>query len=294
MALANIRLQSGSLSKYQNQLSSGVAVAKPSDGASVFARIFSDRATADRFDGYLTTIGDATGTLDESVSTLGRGNNLLVRAKQIAIEAANATTDNATAETMAKEVDGLLTDLLAIANSTADGRPLFGGTAAGPAFRVAASDPEGRPSRIEYAGSDSAERALVGQNRTVETRIDGRAAFQQSGADAFKALIGLRDALRGPSGTRAGVLNDRIGDLDAAREAIGSVVGSQSTTLASLESLQTRTTDLRLAATARYSELQGTDYVDATIHLREMENVFQASLAASSRLIQPSLMDFLS
>jgi flagellar hook-associated protein 3 FlgL len=293
MALANIRLQSGALTKFQNQLSSGVAVAKPSDGASVFARIFADKSTADRFDGYLATIGEATGTLDESVSTLQSANNILVRAKQVALEAANGDLDNATAETYAKEVDGLLANFLSTTNATADGRPLFGGTAAGPAFTVAETNAAGLPSRIEYAGTGEEQLALVGRDRTVATRIDGRDVFGKEGANPFEALMGLRDALRGPAGNRPAILNDRMADLDAARDAVGETMGAQSTTLASLESLQTRSTDLRLAAASRYSERQGTDYVDATIHLREMENLFQASLATSARVIQPSLLDFL-
>ena len=47
------------------------------------------------------------------------------------------------------------------------------------------------------------------------------------------------------------------------------------------------------AGTIRAGELEGTDYADASVRLQNAESLFQATLAASARLVPPSLIDFL-
>lgn len=292
-AIADLRARSAAVAGYQDQIASGVRLRRPSDDPAAFAAAARQKAAGQRLDGYLQTVSDATADLNEGVSALQSGNQILTRARQIAQEGANAATDAAGRAALATEVDSLLDRMLAVGNGRADGRYVFGGTATGTApFAVAARDAEGQPTAITYQGSPDRARGLIGPTQTVDTRYAGGDVFQQPGADVFAELIGLRDELRGAADPGT-ALSQRLAGLEQAQDAVTGAIGEQSGSLASLEAVQARAKDLRLAAVSRASELEGTDYAEAVVKLNEEQSVLQAALATSARLLEPILLDFI-
>lgn len=297
-AIANQRGQFAALAKYQNQISSGLRVKLPSDDPSHFPALTHARAASQRLTMYSQTIADATTDLNAAVDALQETNDVLVRAKQIAIEGANSTTEpQGGYEALATEVDSLIDRALRASNTQQDGKYLFAGTATTTTpFRVTLSDANGRPATIGYNGSPDRSRVLTGQGETTDVRYAGDSIFQQAGNDVFQALIGLRDDLRtaAQSGMNMGqALTTRLGEIDAARDAIGESIGEQSSSLAILDTLQARVSDLKLDATTRAVEIEGTDFADAMVRMQAQDTALQATLAISARLSQPSLLDFL-
>jgi flagellar hook-associated protein 3 FlgL len=297
-AIAYQRLQFAALAKYQDQISSGLRVKLPSDDPSQFPALTHAKAAMLRFTMYSQTIADATTDLNASVNALQEVNNILVRAKEIAIEGANSTTEpRGGYEALAKEVDSLIDRALRAANAQQDGKYLFAGTATTTRpFLIAATDSNGRPTVISYQGTTDRSRVLISPGETVQVRYAGNQVFQSTGTDVFQALIGLRDDLRAaavPGANMGQAISTRLGQIDAARTAIGESIGEQSASLAILDTLQSRIADLKLDATIRAVEIEGTDYAEAMVKLQSQDTALQATLAISARLLQPSLLDFL-
>lgn len=296
-AIAYQRQQFAALAKYQDQISSGLRVKLPSDDPSQFPALTHAKAASLRLATYSQTITDATTDLNASVDALQEVNAVLVRAKEIALEGANSTTEpQGGYEALAREVDSLIDRALRAGNTRQDGKYLFAGTATStPPFRVATTDPSGRPATIAYDGSADRSRVLVGHGETIEVRYPGDGIFQQSGTDVFAALIGLRDDLRSTltGGAKGQALTTRLGQVDAARDAIGEVIGEQASSLAILDTLQNRVRDLKLDADIRAVEIEGTDYAYAMVRMQSQDTALQATLAVSARLLQPTLLDFL-
>lgn len=296
-ALAYIGQQSAALTKYREQVASGLRVQRPSDDPTAYPMITRAKDQSARLATYTGVMADATALLNTGVSSLGEVNTVLVRAKQIAIEGGNATTDAGGYEALAAEVDGLLDRALRASNTSVDGSSLFGGTATGnPPFRVATLDAQGRPATIAYDGAAERGRVLVGPNQTSDTRYAGDAVFQRAGKDVFQELIGLRDALRDGATTpsqKSAAVAGKIAGLDAARSAVGDAVAEQSSNLAGLEALSARLGDLRLTADTRAGEMEGTDYADAVVKMQQQSFAVQATLAVSAQLLGPSLLDFI-
>jgi flagellar hook-associated protein 3 FlgL len=132
---------------------------------------------------------------------------------------------------------------------------------------------------------------------TVKTRFTGSEVFQQPGVEVFDTLIALRDDLRNPSFTndqRVAQLTQRMQTLEGAQKAVLGKVGEQSASLVRLEALQTRLDDLKLNNDIRLGELEGTDYAEAVLKLREQESIFQATLGVTARsAAQQNLLDFI-
>jgi flagellar hook-associated protein 3 FlgL len=127
-ALSYFRKQTLELSRLQTDIATGKRIDRPSENPSDFALLQAGKAKDLRFDSYKNTVNDATSQLNSSVSTLTELNAGLTRARSLAQEGINATTEPAAFEALAKEVDSILERALTSANATADGRYLYGGT----------------------------------------------------------------------------------------------------------------------------------------------------------------------
>jgi flagellar hook-associated protein 3 FlgL len=298
-SVAYMRQRAAELAKFQDQVSSGFRVKLPSDDPSVFTALSQAKAASARLGAYSQNVSDSTAVLNSGVSTLLETNDVLVRARQIALEGADATTntDANSIDGLASEVDGLIDRALRAANAQPDGKSLFGGTAiTTQPFRVATTDAQGRPLTIAYDGAAERARTLTGPNQAADTRYDGSQVFQQPGGDVFQSLIALRDQLRdttltGPA--RAQAFQQRIGDLDASRNAVSRTVAEQSSTLLTLESVQSLTSEVKLTADERIGELSGTDYAEAVVKMQEQETALQAIYATTAKLLEPGLLDFI-
>jgi flagellar hook-associated protein 3 FlgL len=296
-ALFFLRQQAGEAAKWQDQLSSGQKVKASSDNPAAYAAITQSVAISRRTGTYQQTLNDATADLNTGVSSLVDAGQVMGKARELAIRAANSGNDASEYEAYATEVDSLLNEMLDISNRQSDGRYLFGGTADGAKpFRVDTLTPGGRPATIAYDGAAERASGRIGPSQTVDTKYVGSQVFQASGADVFAELIGLRDDLRNgtlTAGAKAKAISTRIGTLEAAQRQLGSTTGEQSAALAGMESLQQRLVDLKLNADSRVTDLAGTDYAEAVVKLKEQETAYQATLGVTSRLIQPSLLDFI-
>lgn len=295
-AIANMQRQTAAIARYQSELSSGWRVQLPSDDPAAYPALVRARTTSTRYAAYDQTISESTGTLNSGVTALGDVNNVLVRAKQIAIEGADASTTADGLAALANEVDGLINRALSAGNTQVDDQYLFGGTATGaPPFRVATFDANGKPATIAYDGAAERARTVIGPGQTVDTRYAGTEVLQNASGDVFQALIGLRDDLRNPANAKGGsaIFNQRLGEIDKARDVISNVTGEQASSLATLQAIQARMSDLKLSADTRVGDLAATDFAETIVKMQEQSTGLQATLSVSSKLLQPSLLDFI-
>jgi flagellar hook-associated protein 3 FlgL len=295
--IANLRRQSGGQAKFQDQIASGVSVKFASDDPLAFASLARVKAAANSFTTSLQVAGEASSDIDAGVDALVNGNQILVRAKQLAISAGSPDSDAAVDEALAGELDGLIERFVGEANTQVDGRYLFGGDkSTTPPFRVSGTNGQGKPTAVIYDGSATPARSDIGDDYTVETASVGSSIFQKSGANSFKALIGLRDTLRDrslSSDQRIAALSRYQTDLDSSRAAIDGAVGAKSADSAGLESLQFRLQDLKLASNIRTDQLETTDFANAIVQLKQQEAAYQATLNVAANLVPPSLFDFI-
>src|SRR4051812_14790810 len=113
-AISNIRARNSELAKFQEQITSGLRVRRASDDPNTYPALAQARAAAKRLDSYAQTVADSTSVLNAGVSALQDVNNVLVRAREIALEAGNATTEGepTSREALATELDGLISRAL--------------------------------------------------------------------------------------------------------------------------------------------------------------------------------------
>lgn len=291
--LVQIRRQGAAQAKFQDQITSGQRVTAASDDPDAYASLSQSKAASAAFSTSLQVVSEATGALDSSVSALLDGNQVLTRAKQLAMTGADAGTDPSNYEGLATELDALIDRFTQAANAQFDGDYLFGGdNTKVPPFRATGANGQGKPTAVTYDGSATPAQTVIGGTQTVETRAVGSTVF----AGAFQALIKLRDNFRDPTlsdAQKAAAINQSIADLDGAATTLTATVGVQSSSLSGLDAVQNRLTDLKLASDTRAGALGATDYADAILHLKDEESAYQATLNIAAKFVPPSLFDFI-
>lgn len=272
------------LSQIQEHLSTGRVLNRPSDSPSEAATAMRLRSAVASQQQYGRNAEDGLGWLSTIDSTLQGASAQIRRARDLAIQGANAASGPTAREALAAEIDQLRAGLVSGANTMYLGRPVFGGTTAGSA---AYTDTAGVAA---YVGDGNPVNRTVADGVSVDVQLAGPAAFGPDGASVFDHLTALSAALRAGdvAGIRAG-----IDQVSAAGDRVSSALSDVGSRTVRIELAAERAAGMELDLANRLSEIENADLPKTMVELQMQEVAYQAALAATSRVLQPSLVDFL-
>jgi flagellar hook-associated protein 3 FlgL len=279
-----LSLQSGlgRLAKVQEQLSTGRVLNRPSDSPTDTTAAMRMRSSLADQTQYSRNAEDGLGWLGQIDVTLGSMLDQTRRVKELGLRSVNTLTQSPAArEAIATEIDQLRQGLIDDANSTYLGRPVFGGVVNG--AKAYADDGT-------FVGVAGDVPRTIGRDVKVPVNVDGPDAFGPAGASLFDSLTKLAAAVR--AGDESGV-QAQLGALDAAHDRMTSVQADVGTRYNRLERASQAAKDAVLDLTTSLSGIENVDLARATMDLKMHEVAYQAALASTARLVQPSLVDFL-
>lgn len=164
-----IQRQQAQLTRTQEQLATGRRVLRPSEdpGAAVQALKLRERVAA--VEQYTRNATLATSRLEGQETVLSQMGDALQRARELSVQAANATQTSESRAAIAREIRQLGDQLLDSANSRdASGEYLFAGFRSG--NRPFVRDPSGR---VEYLGDGGQRRVALSPDRSVAVGDSG-------------------------------------------------------------------------------------------------------------------------
>jgi len=290
------------LARVQEQASTGLRINRPSDDPVGAGEAAALRGRLDSTAQMGRNLGQADVRLRATEASLGEVNNVLLRARELAIQGANDTLDAAGRAQIAAEVEGLHARLLSAGNARAGGAYLFAGRASD-ASPFVASGPfvNGSPApTVAFVGDPSEIEVEIDEGARMASTLDGQRVFQGDGdgdgspdagkEDLFSVLGDLRDALLANDRNAVAATSDRIESGQGQISEELSRVGSRT---ARLESQRANLDRREEALTTRLSDVQDADSIRVLSDLVREQTALQASLEATARVIQPSLLDFL-
>ncbi len=275
------------LAQAEQQIASGRKYERPSQAPVQAGEILQSRHRLARLQQFVRNQNSATEWLQSADASLQSSTAALTRARTLALQAVNASTSSEGRDAIAAEIRSVAREVLSLANTTIDGRPIFAGTHDG----AAAYDDAG-----QYLGDDGAVRRRVDDDLTIAVGNNGPAVFgAANGADpyngsVFQVLEEL--AVQIEAGSVDGG-RDGIEAIDAAMSRISDELGRVGGIGSRLDALGERTLDEELRVTGQLSQREDTDIAEAVIRLRSAEASYEATLAASARSLNRSLLDFL-
>jgi flagellar hook-associated protein 3 FlgL len=283
------------LVRRQSHIASGRRVELPSDDPVAFAQVVTLRASQAAAEAYRRNLGLASGSLQTAEATLRNMLETVTQAKEAALLGASANVDPDGRQSLATTVTELLEDLVATANTRdASGKVLFGGQETTTAPYTATRDVNGAITAVTVnpRGIDGATVAELADGVTLSTSVSGTVAFGATTDPtyAFDVLIDLRDALLADDATATAATLDQ---LSTVIERINSTAAEVGTRLAWIPRLEARLDDQGVVDAASLSRIEDLDIVRAVQEFQQAQNVFEAALSSSSRLLELSLVNFL-
>lgn len=282
--LADIWRTQSNEQKALEQLSSGKRVNRPSDDPAAAASEVLNQDQQAQVDQYLQSTTSLNGMFQTADSALASTLLALNQAVSLGTEGANGALSQSNLQTIAASVQGVLAQVVQMANTSYQGSYIFGGTAT---TSVPFSSAAGG---LVYNGNDGLNQAAIADGRSIQTNVPGSQLFMQPGSDVIGSLQGLITALQG--GNSAAISNattavsNALSDLSAQRlfysNAMNQVSDEQIT-------LNQQNTNLK----AQENALVGADMTQAALAVTQAQTANQAVLAATARVLPVTLLDYL-
>lgn len=274
--LRNISNNYSELNKYMNQLQTGKKITRISEDPLVAIKGIGHRTEVSRVQQYRRNLNEVQNWFDNTDSALDKATSAMQRLRELAIQASNGTNDDNELESIRMEAEQLKLHLIDIVNTNVNDKYIFNGTNTdNPPFQEGAEFPtfDENPVLIPIA-----------DETTLKANINGKEVFD----DVFTAVDHFIEALEND-----GDLSSSISELDNGINSIINARADLGARMNRLELIDNRLSEKEILATKSLSENEDVDFAEAITNLITQESIHRAALAAGSRIIQPTLIDFL-
>ncbi|MDR7235707.1 flagellar hook-associated protein FlgL [Neobacillus drentensis] len=283
--LNNLQTNNRAMEKYQNQITSGKKVTKPSDNPVTVVRGMAYRSSLNDVDQYKRNANDGFAWMTTTEEALNEVTSVMQRVRELTVQGLNGTNDESARNAIADEIKQLREHLGDVANSQIAGKYIFAGTDfKNPPFVT------GIPKEFSNQNVESIT-AQVGQTNNVQTNVLGTDVFDKAingDGGIFQVLSDIYDYFQSGTGTNDLLvkLDGQIDNLLKERSELGARMNRMELSISRLDGLEISTTNL-------VSNEEDVDISRAIIDLKSQENVQRAALSVGARIIQTSLVDFL-
>ena len=281
-ALNQTELQS---QQAQFEIASGRSVNTPSDNPASAALLVENNDQATFTNGYLKSLSAVQGQLSTGDSTLSSVVTSLQRVITLGVEGGNGTLSDADRAAIANELQDIQSQLIALGNTSYQGRYIFAGTSSGAAPYVVDST---APSGVRYVGNSGVNQVSIGSGYKLAVNLPGSQILSAPGNDIFLAVNNLIQALQTNSGIPAAVtaVGSASSFLSAQRAFYGNALNQ-----AQAQGTYLNTANVEIAK--QQNTLGGADLALEATTLTQTQIDTQATLAAISKLTQNNLFDYI-
>lgn len=280
--MRNLMNSQNQLGKYMDQLNTGKKISKPSDDPVIAMKGIGYRTQVVQVEQYKRNVGEINNWMDNSDAALDETTKALQRMRELTIKASSSTNDKDELASIREEVEQLEEHIIDLANTNVNGKYIFNGS-------NTKERPVGADGTVQGTSEDNKDVVIeVGNGTEIKANVPPGTVFTQ---ELFDNIEALKDALD-DTGDRSDLdksiedLDDRINDTIDARADLGARMNR-------MELVESRLDEQGVLAKKTMSENEDIDFAEAITNLITQESLHRAALSAGSRIIQPSLIDFL-
>lgn len=284
------------LATTQAQLAVGKQILSPSDAPDQAAAIQRLKGEVQRQDSHMRTLQIAIRRYTAEETALSSSNDILIRMKELGIQAANDTLAPDDRKAIGMEMKALRDQLLSLGNTRDDsGNYLFSGTRVNtPAFAEEASG------KVIYQGDQTQTRIPAGVERTVQFTRAGTDVFSRvvrDNPDKTKTSVGFFDALdqmiQSINNSQTPKIQQGVADITQMHDnltlAQAQNGSDQSVVQAQLDVLDETT--LRIKSTL--SEIEDLDYAEAVTRMNKEMMSLEAAMGSFQKISSMTLFDYI-
>src|SRR5690242_49422 len=283
--LAAIQQTRQNMNTATQQLSSGKSVNQLSDNPAAVAAVVQNHDKAGQDDQFLQNLDTLQARFQVADSTLSNVVQVLTRALAIGTEGANGTLNPGDRQAIAGEAQGLLSEMMSLANTTYQGTYIFSGTAV--TTQPFTQDPA--TLAVTYNGNGNTTSVELSNGNSTSSGVPGSQLFQNAAGSVFGALTALYNSLQSGNGIAAAVtqVQNALSTMSTQRVFYGNSLNQ----IALSENFLSQD---KVNLSTQENALIGVDPAAAASNLAQSQTAYQSNLAATGRILTlPSLLDFL-
>jgi len=284
------------LSKSQAQIATGKQILNPSDAPDQAAMMARIKATLARQDNYSKALDTVQARLDMESTTLTSAGDVLVRIKELAIQATNGTQGTVSRTAIATEMKGLRDQLLSLSNTRdTTGNYIFAGSKVStPAFEADATG------AVSYQGDQTRMNIAVGDQRQLPLHRPGTNAFVRvvrtdsggvsSGTGFFQSVDDLITAVKGADRTN---MQRGLTEMDALHTGVVLAQADSGTSMKVVEQQGIMLDDTKLTLKKALSSVEDLDMAAAITQMQKQMVSLEAAQASFAKISQLSLFKYI-
>jgi flagellar hook-associated protein 3 FlgL len=266
-------------------LASGRTVNEPSDNPAATAAIIFNHNQASQDAQFLQNINTLQGRFQVADSTLSDVVQSMTQALSLGTEGANGTMSSSDRQAIAAQVQGLLTQVTGLANTTYQGAYIFGGTdVTTQPFSVDATT-----GAVTYVGNSNTTSVELSNGNSIIANVPGDQLFLNSNGSVIGSLQDLYTALTTGNNISNAVteVSNALNQLDTQRVTYGNALDQINTSESYLNQDQ-------INLEQQENNLEGADITQVATNFSQAQLANQAAISATSQILsQKNLLDYL-
>jgi flagellar hook-associated protein 3 FlgL len=291
------------MSKIQNKLATTQAqmaeskqILSPSDAPDQAAAIQRLKGEVQRQDSHMRTLDVAMRRYTAEETALSSSNDILIRMKELGLQAANDTLAPNDRKAVSVEMKALRNQLLSLGNTRDDsGNYLFSGTRVNtPAFAETVSG------EVVYQGDQTQTRIPAGVERTVQFTRAGTDVFTRvvrQNPDQTTTSVGFFDALdqmiEGLNSSDTSKIHQGIGDLTQMQNNLTLSQAQNGSDQNVVQSQLDVLSETALRFKSTLSDIEDLDYTEAVTRMNKEMTALEAAMGSFSKISGLSLFDYI-
>ena len=284
------------LAKSQAQLAQGKQIINPSDAPDQASTVQRLKSILSRQDSYQTALNTVQSRLQGEDSTLSSVSDLLIRAKEIAVQANNDTLSSDNRKALGVELQGLRDQMLSLANTKdTNGNYLFAGSKVTqpPFVSVAGGSPQ-------YVGDQTRMKVMVGENRSMPINRTGTDAFvpvNRTLPDGTTQGVGffnvMDDLIKGVNTSDRPKMQGGLGELDTLLGGLSMARANIGSGLKGIEQQTSVIEDTVLNLKTTLSSVEDLDYASAITKMNQQMLSLEAAQSSFAKISQLNLFNYI-
>jgi flagellar hook-associated protein 3 FlgL len=290
--LSNINQSLNRIDTTQQELSTGKKINQPSDNPYGTSLALQLNNQLGNLTSYSNSVTDGTGWAQAGNAALTDITNSVQRVRELVVSAANGTQSRADMSADASEVNQLIDQIKQDANTQYNGQYIFSGAATGTQPYPAGSD--------AYAGDTGQVTRTIGPNTSLAVNADlssvlgtGQTTPGQPAGDN-KLLNTLRNISDAMQSGNSGALGTSLSQLDTNLGSLNGTTADLGATTDRLQMAASRIQSLQNSDSQSLSGVQDADMAKTEVDFSTQQAALTAALQAGAKIVQQTLMDFLS
>ncbi len=284
------------LATTQAQLAESKQILSPSDAPDQAAAIQRLKGEVERQDSHMRTLDVAMRRYTAEETALSASNDILIRLKELGLQAANDTLAPDDRKAVSVEMKALRDQLLSLGNTRDDsGNYLFSGTRVNtPAFAESANGD------VVYQGDQTQTRIPAGVERTVQ--------FTRAGTDVFSRVVlensdrtftsvvffyALDQMIDGVNSSQTGKIQQGIADLTQMHNSLTLSQAQNGSDQIVVQSQLDVLSETSLRFKSTLSEIEDLDYTEAVTRMNKEMTAMEAAMSSFAKISGLSLFDYI-